>query len=84
MAFEALNFDSLVDTHIERTTSRFARRKPAEAATSAVTLRNWMIGYYIAEFEQSETDRAQTVPDSWSGLRSAGAKRHGRCRRAIA
>lgn len=57
MTSDALNFDSLVAA-IERTHSALAEQA-SKAVNLSLTLRNWFIGYYIAEFEQSGTDRAQ-------------------------
>jgi predicted nuclease of restriction endonuclease-like (RecB) superfamily len=57
MTSEALNFDSLVAA-IERTHSALADQA-SKAVNLSLTLRNWFIGYYIAEFEQSGIDRAQ-------------------------
>jgi predicted nuclease of restriction endonuclease-like (RecB) superfamily len=57
MASEALNFDGLVAA-IERTHSALAEQA-SKAVNLSLTLRNWFIGYYIAEFEQSGIDRAQ-------------------------
>lgn len=57
MASEALNFDSLVAA-IERTHSVLAEQA-SKAVNISLTLRNWCIGCYLAEFEQSGTDRAQ-------------------------
>ena len=57
MTSEALNFDGLVAA-IERTHSALADQA-SKAVNLSLTLRNWFIGYYIAEFEQSGTDRAQ-------------------------
>lgn len=57
MPSEALNFDGLVAA-IERTHSALAEQA-SKAVNISLTLRNWCIGCYLAEFEQSGTDRAQ-------------------------
>ena len=56
MASDAFNFDSLV-TAIERTHSALAGQA-SKAVNLSLTLRNWFIGYYIAEFELQGADRA--------------------------
>ena len=50
------DFDSLVSSivHIHRQTQNFA----AKAVNVSLTLRNWLIGYRIVEFEQRGKDRA--------------------------
>lgn len=57
MAFDRMNFDGLVAA-IERTHSALAEQA-SKAVNVSLTLRNWCIGCYLAEFEQSGTDRAQ-------------------------
>ena len=51
------NFDSLVttihDTHIT------LQQSAAKAINKHLTIRNWLIGFYIVEFEQSGENRAQ-------------------------
>lgn len=56
MAFDRMNFDGLVAA-IERTHSALAEQA-SKAVNVSLTLRNWFIGYYIQEYEQSGTDRA--------------------------
>lgn len=56
MASEVLDFDSLVAA-IERTHSALAEQA-SKAVNLSLTLRNWFIGYYIAEFELQGADRA--------------------------
>lgn len=51
-----MNFDYLV-TSIEQTHSHF-QQQAAKAVNVSLTLRNWLIGYYIVEFEQKGEDRA--------------------------
>jgi len=53
---ETLNFDSLVAA-IERTHSALAEQA-RKAVNISLTLRNWFIGYHIAEFELQGADRA--------------------------
>lgn len=57
MDSDALNFDGLVAA-IERTHSALAEQA-SKAVNVSLTLRNWCTGCYLAEFEQSGTDRAQ-------------------------
>ncbi|WP_373494287.1 DUF1016 N-terminal domain-containing protein, partial [Aquiflexum sp.] len=52
----SMNFDYLV-TSIEQTHSHF-QHQAAKAVNVSLTLRNWLIGYYIVEFEQKGEDRA--------------------------
>ena len=56
MTSEVFNFGSLV-TAIERTHSALAEQA-SKAVNLSLTLRNWFIGYYIAEFELQGADRA--------------------------
>jgi predicted nuclease of restriction endonuclease-like (RecB) superfamily len=56
MVSEVLNFDSLVAA-IERTHSALAAQA-SKAVNLSLTLRNWFIGYHIAEFELQGADRA--------------------------
>ena len=77
MASDALNFDSLVAA-IERTHSALAEQA-SKAVNISLTLRNWMIGYYIQEYEQSGTDRAaygeRLLESLAERLQSGGLKR---------
>ena len=63
------NFESLATT-IQKTNSFFLDKVQKQVNT-ALTLRNWIIGYYIVEYEQSGKDRA----DYGLGLFKAIAKR---------
>ena len=63
------NFESLAAT-IHQTNSFFLDKVQRQVNT-ALTLRNWIIGYYIVEYEQSGKDRA----DYGLGLFKAIAKR---------
>ena len=51
-----MNFSDLVcsisQLHVELT------QQAAKAVNRSLTVRNWLIGYYIKEFEQSGSDRA--------------------------
>ncbi len=51
-----MNFDQLIIT-IEQTHTEFAYRAIQQVNT-AMTVRNWLIGYYLVEFEQNGEDRA--------------------------
>jgi len=52
-----LTFSTLADT-IRRVDTELARQA-VRAVNISLTLRNWLIGYYIAEYEQSGADRAK-------------------------
>jgi hypothetical protein len=52
-----MNFELLIDT-IAKTHSHF-QQQAAKAVNVSLTLRNWLIGYYIVEFEQKGEDRAK-------------------------
>jgi len=70
-------FDSLVSSivHLHRQTQEFATK----AVNVALTLRNWLIGYRIVEFEQQGNDRAaygeRLLPLLAERLSAAGLKR---------
>jgi len=51
-----MNFDILIQT-IERTHTHF-QHQAAKAVNVSLTVRNWLIGFYIVEFEQNGTERA--------------------------
>lgn len=71
------DFDTLVSSiiHIHQQTHDFA----AKAVNVALTLRNWLIGYRIVEFEQQGQDRAaygeRLLPALAGRLTAAGLKR---------
>ena len=71
------DFDSLVSSivHLHRQTQEFATK----AVNVALTLRNWLIGYRIVEFEQQGNDRAaygeRLLPALAERLSAAGLKR---------
>jgi len=46
-------------THSIRTTSNTLRSAAGKAINQHLTVRNWLVGYYIVEFEQKGEDRAQ-------------------------
>lgn len=52
-----MNFDSLV--HMIHTVQDALQEQAAHAVNLALTARNWLIGYYIVEFEQRGEDRAE-------------------------
>jgi predicted nuclease of restriction endonuclease-like (RecB) superfamily len=52
-----MNFDLLLNT-IQQTHSVF-QQNAVKAVNVSLTLRNWLIGYYIVEFEQEGEDRAK-------------------------
>ncbi len=51
------SFDQLAD--FIRNTHYAAQGIASRAINRSITLRNWLIGYYIVEFEQNGTDRAK-------------------------
>lgn len=51
-----MNFNLLVDS-ISKTHSHF-QQQAAKAVNVSLTLRNWIIGFYLVEFEQNGEDRA--------------------------
>jgi predicted nuclease of restriction endonuclease-like (RecB) superfamily len=71
------DFDSLVTAivHLHQQTQDYA----AKAVNVALTLRNWLIGYRIVEFEQQGNDRAaygqRLMPALAERLAAAGLKR---------
>ena len=52
-----MNFDSLV--HTIHSVQDVLQEQAAHAVNLALTARNWLIGYYIVEFEQHGEDRAE-------------------------
>jgi hypothetical protein len=71
------DFDSLVTAivHLHHQTQDYATK----AVNVALTLRNWLIGYRIVEFEQQGNDRAaygqRLLPALAERLAAAGLKR---------
>ncbi len=57
MSNKSLNFESLV-TVIEQTHLHF-QQQAVKAINVSLTVRNWLIGFYIVEFELNGEDRAQ-------------------------
>jgi hypothetical protein len=53
---EMENFDKLITT-IEQV-HRQLQAAAASSVNQSLTVRNWLIGYYIVEFEQNGEDRA--------------------------
>lgn len=49
MGFEALNLDRLVETLAQAHGALEAQA--AKAVNTSLTLRNWLFGYYIREYE---------------------------------
>jgi len=56
MIKKALNFESLV-AEIEQTHQHF-QQQAVKAVNMSLTIRNYLIGFYIVEFEQNGEDRA--------------------------
>lgn len=54
---DSLSFDSLIGNvvHVHEITNSYAKN----AVNQLLTVRNWMIGYYIVEFEQNGENRAE-------------------------
>lgn len=52
-----MNFEKLA-FRIQRT-NKFLQQNAVKAVNRHITLRNWLIGFYIVEFEQKGNDRAQ-------------------------
>jgi len=52
-----LSFNSLIET-IQQTHCYF-QEQSARAVNVGLTIRNWLIGFYIVEFEQKGDDRAK-------------------------
>ena len=57
MSNKSLNFESLVSA-IEQTHLHF-QQQALKAVNVSLTVRNWLVGYYIVEFEQKGEDRAE-------------------------
>jgi predicted nuclease of restriction endonuclease-like (RecB) superfamily len=57
MSKDALNFNSLVSI-VEQTHLHF-QQQALKAVNVSLTIRNWLVGYYIVEFEQKGEDRAE-------------------------
>ena len=77
MGEAGLNLDKLVETIREINDTLSARA--SRAVNAALTMRNWLIGFYVQEYEQRGLDRAdygEKVLDSISlRLRSVGVSR---------
>lgn len=52
-----MNYDVLVEAIVQA--HGHAQRQAAQAVNLALTLRNWLTGYYIVEYELSGSDRAE-------------------------
>jgi predicted nuclease of restriction endonuclease-like (RecB) superfamily len=52
-----MNFDALVQ--ILTDTHQTCQQQATQAINTALVIRNWLFGYYIVEFEQQGSDRAQ-------------------------
>jgi DUF1016 N-terminal domain len=52
-----MQYKSLISSIDE--THQTLQQSAVKAVNSHITLRNWLIGYYIVEFEQNGEDRAQ-------------------------
>jgi len=52
-----MRFNQLID--IINETHSTLQQKAASAVNQGLTIRNWLIGFYIAEFEQNGEDRAK-------------------------
>jgi len=56
MSKEVLNFNSLVSL-VEQTHLHF-QQQAVKAVNVSLTIRNYLIGFYLVEFEQKGEDRA--------------------------
>ena len=54
---KGMNFESLVSV-VEQTHLHF-QQQAVKAVNVSITVRNWLVGYYIVEFEQKGEDRAE-------------------------
>ena len=72
MSKNSLNFESLVSV-IEQTHLHF-QHQAVKAVNVSLTMRNWLVGYYIVEFEQQGEDRAQYGAKLLANL--AGSVKH--------
>ncbi|HWQ34431.1 MAG TPA: PDDEXK nuclease domain-containing protein [Blastocatellia bacterium] len=52
-----MNYDALVEAIVQA--HNHAQRQAVQAVNLALTLRNWLTGYYIIEYEQQGSDRAK-------------------------
>jgi predicted nuclease of restriction endonuclease-like (RecB) superfamily len=68
MSNKSLNFESLVSV-IEQTHLHF-QRKAVKAVNVSLTVRNWLISFYIVEFELNGDDRAKYGENLFSELAS--------------
>jgi len=66
MSNRTLNFESLVS--IIEQTHLHLQRKAVKAVNVSLTVRNWLIGFYIVEFELSGDDRANYGENLFSEL----------------
>ncbi len=57
MKNKGMNFESLVSV-VEQTHLHF-QQQAVKAVNVSLTVRNWLVGYYIVEFEQKGEDRAE-------------------------
>ena len=77
-----LNFTGLIDAI--RQVHEHCASQAGRAINVSLTLRNWVIGYYILEYEQRGADRAdygeRLIRKPFSG--SAAARWHEPCQRA--
>jgi hypothetical protein len=57
MSNKPLNFASLVS--VVEQTHLHLQNHAVKAVNASLTVRNWLVGYYIVEFEQKGEDRAE-------------------------
>jgi predicted nuclease of restriction endonuclease-like (RecB) superfamily len=71
-----MDFNSLVNSIKEA--HQFLQAEAAKSVNISITIRNWMIGYYIQEFEQKGEDRAKygekLLPNIEKQLSGSGIK----------
>jgi hypothetical protein len=70
------NYEALVTAIAQA--HNHAQRQAVQAINSALTLRNWLIGYHIVEYEQHGRDRAQYGERLLDNLTNDLRKRLGR------
>ena len=70
------DFERLVE--LCRLTHEEARRSAVQAAERSLVVRNWLIGWYIVEYEQQGSDRAEYGAQTLENLSGALKSKIGR------
>ena len=64
---DVMTFEKLIENI--REINKSARVTATGAINRSMTLRNWLIGYYIVEFEQNGAERAEYGDELlWTGI----------------